>query len=56
MVNPIFALQTKVTDNLVLYSSTQDSLYACGVGLGDIGIGDMRLLHSHSMRLLQYCM
>jgi len=26
------------------------------VGLGDIGIGDMRLLHSHSMRLLQYCM
>jgi len=26
------------------------------VGLGDIGIGGMRLLHSHSMLLLQYCM
>jgi len=26
------------------------------LGLGSVGIGDMRLLHNHLMRLLEYCM
>jgi len=43
----------------IVATVTKMSYIVCmwlGVGLGDIGISDMRLLHSHSMQLLQYCM